>query len=174
MDQIARHAHVGNTTLYRRYQDKESLFTAVIERLVEDAIARMAIDVDGATAGDRLRRTGIRIGEISLVDDVIAIMRMSAAEAESFPDVARIGYQIGFDAAVRQAARAIAASDDALALDVAMPVATRFIELSLHPLALQAMFGIGLDLLQPRIAQSVDDAIMVLHASGLLIADPGG
>jgi hypothetical protein len=49
-----------------------------------------------------------------------------------------------------------------------LPAATRFVELALHPLELQGMFGVDLDLLRTRIMPSVDEAIGILVATGLL------
>lgn len=162
MDEIATAAQVGNTTLYKRYPGKEPLFTAVIHRAVETAVRRLEIDNRGQSACERLRRAGVAMGKSALTRDVMAIMRISAAEAESFPSVARDGYRVGFDASVAQAARAIAGSDDADAIAMATQAATRFVELALHPLELQGMYGVSLDILRPRIEASVDDAIDLL------------
>jgi AefR-like transcriptional repressor, C-terminal domain len=104
----------------------------------------------------------------ALTRDVIAIMRISAAETETFPNVARMGYSLGFDASVRHAAEAIAGSDLPADTAAAIPAARRFVKLALHPLELQGMFGGDLAQLRMRIEPSVDDAIDVLVRSRLL------
>jgi hypothetical protein len=104
----------------------------------------------------------------ALTRDVIAIPRISAAETETFPNVARMGYSLGFDASVRHAAEAIAGSDLPADTAAAIPAARRFVKLALHPLELQGMFGGDLAQLRMRIEPSVDDAIDVLVRSRLL------
>ncbi len=168
LEQIAASARIGNTTLYKRYRNKEALFTAVLQRSLDTAINRLSVVTGSGAPSQRLREVGIAMGRSALTRDVIAIMRISAAEAETFPNIARMGYHLGFDAAVGLAAKAIAGSDLPSDLDAATPAATRFAELALHPLELQAMFGGDLDQLRARIEPSVDDAIDILTRQGLL------
>jgi AcrR family transcriptional regulator len=168
LEQIATAARIGNTTLYKRYRNKEVLFLAVLQRSVETAISKSTIVPNGATARQRLREAGVAMGQTALTRDVIAIMRISAAEAETFPDIAAMGYRLGFDASVSLAAQAIAGSDVLADLPAAIPAAKRFVELALHPLELQGMFGGDLEQLRLRIEPSVDDAIDILVRNGLL------
>lgn len=171
LEKIAAAARIGNTTLYKRYRNKEELFTAVLQRSVGTAINRLTEVPGGGTAQQRLREAGIAMGQSALTRDVIAIMRISAAEAETFPTIARMGYHLGFDASVAHAAKAIAGSDLPADITAAIPAARRFVELALHPLELQGMFGADLAQLRLRIEPSVDEAIDVLVRSGLLDDD---
>ena len=171
LEQIAAAARIGNTTLYKRYRNKEGLFTAVLQRSVETAIGRLTVAPSGGTARQCLREVGITMGQSALTRDVIAIMRISAAEAETFPNVARMGYSLGFDASVSHAAKAIAGCDLPADVAAALPAARRFVELALHPLELQGMFGVDLEHLRLRIEPSVDEAIDVLVRTGLLDGD---
>ena len=168
LQKIAATARIGNTTLYKRYLNKEELFAAVLHRSVEVAVKRLKDVPRGGTAGKRLREAGIALGRSALSRDVIAIMRISAAEAETFPNIARMGYRLGFDSSVDYAAKAIAGSDRPADLAAAWPAASRFVEVALHPLELQGMFGVDLDVLRTRIVPSVDDAIAILVRTGLL------
>ncbi len=168
LEKIAAAARIGNTTLYKRYRNKEDLFTAVLQRSVDTAVTRLSVVPSGSTPRQRLRETGIAMARSALTRDVIAIMRISAAEAETFPVIARMGYHLGLDASVSHAAKAIAGSDLPVDLAAATPAATRFVELALHPLELQGMFGGDLEQLCTRIEPSVDDAIDVLIRNGLL------
>jgi AcrR family transcriptional regulator len=168
LEQIASSARIGNTTLYKRYRNKDALFMAVLQRSVDIAVSRLIERPSGVTARQRLREAGVAMGESALTRDVIAIMRISAAEAETFPNVARMGYRLGFDASVSRAAEAIAGSDLPANVVAAIPAATRFVELALHPLELQGMFGGDLAQLRLRIERCVDDAIDVLIRNGLL------
>jgi AcrR family transcriptional regulator len=168
LEQIAASARIGNTTLYKRYRNKEELFMAVLHRSVETAVAKLAVVQGGGPARQRLRDVGIAMARTALTRDVIAIMRISAAEAETFPEVARMGYRLGFDASVSLAAKAIAGNDLTEDLATAIPAAERFVELALHPLELQGMFGGDLEQLRLRIEPSVDDAIEVLLRNGFL------
>ena len=171
LEQIAAAARIGNTTLYKRYRNKEELFTAVLQRSVDTAIGRLTVAPSGGTVRQRLRDTGIAMGRSALTREVIAIMRISAAEAETFPNVAQMGYGLGFDASVTHAAKAIAGNDLPADITAAIPAARRFVELALHPLELQAMFGVDLEHLRLRIEPSVDEAIDVLVQTGLLDGD---
>lgn len=171
LEQIAAAARIGNTTLYKRYRNKEELFTAVLRRSVDTAIGRLTVAPSGGTAKQRLREAGIAMGQSALTRDVIAIMRISAAEAETFPNIARMGYSLGFDASVTHAAKAIAGSDLPADVAAATPAAKRFVELALHPLELQGMFGVDLEQLRQRIEPSVNEAIDVLVRTGLLAGD---
>lgn len=168
LEKIAAAARIGNTTLYKRYRNKEELFAAVLRRSVDFAVNSLQDVPSGGTKVARLRAAGIAMGQSALTRDVIAIMRVSAAEAETFPGIARMGYRLGFDASVDHAARAIAGGDQPADVAAALPAATRFVELALHPLELQGMFGVDLDLLRTRIMPSVDEAIGILVATGLL------
>ena len=168
LEKIAMAARIGNTTLYKRYRNKEELFAAVLQRSVGLAVDRLQNVPGGGTKIERLRAAGIAMGQSALTRDVIAIMRISAAEAETFPNIARMGYRLGFDASVDYAARAIAGSDKPADLAAALPAATRFVEVALHPLELQGMFGVDLDVLRTRIVPSVDEAIEILVKTGLL------
>lgn len=168
---IAAAARIGNTTLYKRYRNKEELFAAVLRRSVDFAVNRLQDVPRGGTKVERLRAAGIAMGQSALTRDVIAIMRVSAAEAETFPGIARMGYRLGFDASVDHAARAIAGGDQPADVAAALPAATRFVELALHPLELQGMFGVDLAQLRLRIEPSVNEAIDVLVRTGLLNDD---
>jgi AcrR family transcriptional regulator len=168
---IAAAARIGNTTLYKRYRNKEELFAAVLRRSVDFAVNRLQDVPIGGTKVERLRAAGIAMGQSALTRDVIAIMRVSAAEAETFPGIARMGYRLGFDASVDHAARAIAGGDQPADVAAALPAATRFVEVALHPLELQGMFGVDLEQLRQRIEPSVNEAIDVLVQTGLLDGD---
>lgn len=168
LEKIASASRIGNTTLYKRYRNKEELFATVLQRSVDLAINRLQPVPRGATKIGRLRQAGVDLGRSALSRDVIAIMRISAAEAETFPNVARMGYSLGFDASVTHAAKAIAGGDLPMDVEAAIPAATRFVELALHPLELQGMFGVDLEKLRSRIEPSVDEAIDVLVRTGLL------
>lgn len=166
--QIAAAARIGNTTLYKRYRNKEELFAAVLQRSVELAVNSLQDVPRSGTESERLREAGIAMGRSALSRNVIAIMRISAAEAETFPNIARMGYRLGFDASVDYAARAISGSEQPADIVTALPAAARFVELALHPLELQGMFGVDLEALRTRIVPSVDDAIEILTRTGHL------
>ena len=83
----------------------------------------------------------VEVAQKSLVTEVIALMRVTAAEADRFPDLAREGYRVGFGGIVDFVADTIAADRSEKAVAAATSTATRFLELALHPLQLKAMFG---------------------------------
>jgi hypothetical protein len=91
---------------------------------------------------------------------------MSAAEAETLPEISQVGYRVGFGALVEQAALAIVGVGEPDAAAIA--AAEHAVELALHPHELQGMFGVDIAILCSRIELSVDDAIEMLVSRGML------
>src|SRR5271165_2748197 len=92
IDEIARLAHAGKTTIYARFPSKEALFAAVGMRNSAKVISRFeSHPPGGATIEERLVSIGLSILQRFLVSDVIDFMRLSIAEARRFPDLAKFG-----------------------------------------------------------------------------------
>lgn len=97
MEKIARAAAVSKTTLYDRFPSKEALLNAVIR----DRISRwsqIAGEYDHLTPrelGARLRHHAMTIARTSNLADVKGFQRLIFANAERFPDLAKIMYEAG-------------------------------------------------------------------------------
>lgn len=165
LDAVSKVSGTGKSAVYNRYPDKEALFTAVVHRSIDAMFSALGGTPGHATAQERLRAAGIALAENLLLPRCIALMRMTAAEAETFPNLAETAYRASFDGSVRHVAAAVS---DGNVMKNAERVAERFVELALQPLSFQAIFGRDPDELRGRIASDVDDAIRLLDAKGLL------
>jgi AcrR family transcriptional regulator len=92
IDEIARLARAGKPTIYARFPTKEALFSAVVMRNAAKVRARFETQVPAAgTIGQRLVSVGTTILESLLVSENIDFMRLAAAEARRFPQLANVG-----------------------------------------------------------------------------------
>lgn len=182
LDQIAEVAHVSKTTLYGRFPTKEVLFAAVVSASVQTFQVQMNFTPTGDTLKERLIQVGIGLAAATLTSESIALMRVTSAETDTFPEVAREGFQIGFDACVRCIAECLAATASenagALLLPEAIaavtPMAVRFVEMALHPLYMHAFFGADLVYLRDRAVHDVAEVTEILLPTELPdIESPG-
>ena len=165
LDQIAEVARVSKTTLYGRFPTKEALFAAVVSASVQRLQVQMNLTPTGGTLKERLIQAGIGLAAATLTPESIALMRVTSAETDTFPKVAREGFRIGFDACVHCIAECLAptASEDAIA--AATPIAVRFVEMALHPLYMHAFFGADLNHLRDRAVRDITDVAEILLAA---------
>lgn len=165
MDQIAEAARAGKTSLYSRYPTKAELFAAVVRRSSAQFAERMSIVITTGSLRERMIATGIELADATLTAESIALMRSTSAEAEAYPDVAQEGFAIGFGECVRSVAASLAdpgALDPDTELARVTPVATRFVEMALHPLYMHAFFGADLEVLRERARAEVVQVADVL------------
>lgn len=150
MEQVAEVAQAGKTTLYSRYPTKADLFAAVVTQSgAIFALAALEPPLTGSPR-DRLIAAGNELADFTLTPESIALMRATYAEAETFPEVAREGFRLGFEDCARHIARALAGAVDPDAVEAELPAAQRFVELALHPLYMHAFFGVDLAVLRDR------------------------
>ncbi|MFO6446309.1 TetR/AcrR family transcriptional regulator [Erythrobacter sp. NE805] len=88
---IAGEARVGKHTIYRRYPDKASLFRACVDRTMLTIVEARAGE-DGESGGplDRLKAIVLRAAQVAVDPQMVALYRMSIAEALRFPEIASI------------------------------------------------------------------------------------
>lgn len=167
LDQVAARAHVGKSSLYGRHPDKEALFGAVVHHSILTMFAEMATLPEHGDVADRLLGVGVALAESLLVPRCVALMRITAAEAATLPDLARMAYRVSFEGAVKSV-RAVLDREPGLASDGSKAAAARFVEVALQPIAFQAAFGGDVGALRERCSADVADAILLLRAKGLL------
>ena len=161
-EQVAESARASKSTLYARYPTKEDLFTAVVRR---DTDIFAGQTVEGAPEGPVLERliiAGDQLAETTLTPENIGLMRITAAEATTFPDLANDGFRIGFGECVRRIEVVVAHGPDAVPDPGA--VARRFVEMALHPLYMHAFFGADLAELRLRARHDVARVAKILLA----------
>ena len=110
-DEITRRAGVSKGTLYNYFPDKKALFKAFVER--ECAAQAMRIidkGVEAKTIEDALRVMAIGYVELMLSPFLMGIFRIVVAEAERFPELARVFYDSGPEIAHRKLSHILAAA----------------------------------------------------------------
>lgn len=150
IDEIASLARAGKPTIYARFAGKEALFTAVVKRSIAAVSARIENYVPtGATIEERLAHIGETILRWALAGGTIDLMRLAAAEARRFPDLAitvhRMARERGAEV-VGQLLSEAAQLDPHGALPAFAPdrLATTtafFQELVIMPLIMRALYG---------------------------------
>jgi AcrR family transcriptional regulator len=89
IEAIARQARVGKRTLYARFPDKESLFRAVLERLMARWLATPDIWPDPAP--DQIEPALVQLAErmlaVALEPEALALHRLLIAETGRFPHI---------------------------------------------------------------------------------------
>jgi AcrR family transcriptional regulator len=167
VDEIAEVACAGKPTIYARFPNKEALFTAVIERLVHRNTRYEGISCPGASIVDRLQvLAGVILGRV-LAPETIGLIRAAVAEARRFPDLATNVRRMARERqteAVRRLLAEFADSDRTMALPAFAPdrlpeTAERFLDVTVVPMLLRALFGEDLAALRaeigPHAARSV-------------------
>jgi AcrR family transcriptional regulator len=88
---IASEARVGKHTIYRRYADKAALFHACVERTMLTIVeARAGESGETGRPLDRLKAIILRAAQTAVEPQMVALYRMSIAEALRFPELASI------------------------------------------------------------------------------------
>ena len=106
----------------------------------------------------------------ALQPDVIALMRVIITTAHRLPELARLADRMGRERAVGLVAEAIAARSlgAAEAIERALPVAARFIDLVLVPHQMRALLGDEPSALTARADHDIDEALELLSRGGWL------
>lgn len=165
LDQVAARAKTGKSSLYGHFRDKETLFSAVVHHSIELMFAEMTEPPTEGTIEDKLRDVGRALTESFLLPRCAALMRITAAEAETMPDLAHSAYQVSFDGSL-QRVKAVLDANTSMSDQETVTIATRFIEIALQPLSFQAAFGGDLPALLARSHEDVEDAILLLKSKG--------
>ncbi len=113
MDAIARAAGVSKATLYAYFSGKEALFAAIIS----GECGRFGPTLCGAEDEPRdvradLLRIGGTFAELLLSPSTLAIYRVVIAEAPRFPELGRIFYESGPNAALTRLANYLQAATE--------------------------------------------------------------
>ncbi|WP_211308703.1 TetR/AcrR family transcriptional regulator [Limnohabitans curvus] len=163
LDLVAQHAEVGKSSLYARYPSKGDLFAAVVTRSIQTMFDHLAPVPEGLKLGQRLQAVGEALIEGMLHPRCVAFMRITAAEADNFPDLALTAYRVSFDGAVFYVLKGLGAANLNAADPRLITLAQRFVEVVVQPLSFQAAFGVDAALLRLRASQCVHDAVELLQ-----------
>jgi AcrR family transcriptional regulator len=167
VDEIAEAASAGKPTIYARFPNKQALFTAVVERLVQRNTSLDAFSCAGGSVEERLDALAVLILTRVLTMETIGLIRVAVAEARRFPDLATSVSCMGRERPTEAVALAfgdLAASSEigvspAFAPEKTRETARRFLDLVVLPMLMRALFGEDLVVLragiEPHARQSV-------------------
>ena len=162
LDLVAQQAEVGKSSLYARYPGKAALFDAVVSHSIQAMFDHMAPVPQSLDFAQRLQTVGEVLIDGLLHPRCVALMRITAAEADNFPGLALKAYQVSLDGALEYVLMAMdttgAGSTDAQR----RALAQRFVEVAVQPLSFQAAFGVDAELLRMRAPACVQDAVALL------------
>ncbi|HLI21556.1 MAG TPA: TetR/AcrR family transcriptional regulator, partial [Stellaceae bacterium] len=91
IEAVARKARISKRTFYHRFEDKASLYRAVVQRLLERWLPRFEEAFDEpAPFAVVLERSARRMLSVALTPEALALRRLLLAEAERFPELVEI------------------------------------------------------------------------------------
>lgn len=166
VDEIAEAACAGKPTIYARFPSKEALFTAVIERLVRKNTSYETVP-GGASFQDRLQALAVVMLNRVLADETIGLIRVAVAEARRFPELASRVSRTARERQIEAVSRLLAefAGSDrtgrliAFAADSLPEKAQRFIQLTVMPMLLRALFGEDVAALRDEINAHAESSV---------------
>ena len=95
-NEIARRANSSKETFYSRFPNKESLFTAVIERRMKSVLEEVTTLLPReAPMEDTLREFGSRFLRTVLSEKQIRLIRLISMESSRFPALGELFFQLG-------------------------------------------------------------------------------
>lgn len=96
MEEIAREADVSKLTLYRRYPDKNTLFTAVLNAKCQQYLPEELFDTTpGAKPEEALTRLGCALLELITSEDAVSMNRVITTESAHNPGLTAQFYASG-------------------------------------------------------------------------------
>ena len=165
IDEIADVARAGKPTIYTRFPGKEALFTAVMARHVREVTGSYeTIAPIGATLEERLASIAAAILRKILTAENVRLIRATIAEARRFPELAASIPRMGRDRGTEAVAHLLGELPESdqlpgFAADRRPATAHHFIELTVLPMQMRALFGEDLAALraeiEPHVARGV-------------------
>ncbi len=174
IDEIAEVARSGKPTIYARFRDKRALFTAVVTRDILSRITEFKVNGPaGAPIEERLTSAASTLLHWGLDNERIALMRLAAAEARRFPDLAstvsRAARNLSTELGVRLLGQ-LTESDELRSLPAFAPehlttTARLFLDLIAVPMLLRALFEVDLTVLAAEIDAHVSHGVAFFLAA---------
>lgn len=121
LQQIAKRANVSTATLFKRFPTKAVLFEAIVEEFWAVAVECTGAPAPGDPAAG-LRKIGLDYVRRMRQPEMLALFRLTIAEAPRFPDLAQTLYDKGFGPYLLRLSAYLEAETSAGILDVANPL----------------------------------------------------
>jgi TetR/AcrR family transcriptional regulator, mexJK operon transcriptional repressor len=147
MDDIASLAQVSKPTVYKHFADKEQLFANIVRTTTDqiDDLVRVVVDTltDPSDIENGLTELARRLITALMLPQMLRLRRLVIANAERFPDVGRIWYELGFERVLVTLATCFQrlADHELLRLDDPLLAANHFVGLLLWIPLNKAMFS---------------------------------
>ena len=150
MDAIAAEARVSKRTVYSHFENKETLFAAIME----EACARQGgqescpLCDEGAVANESvqemIRRAAVHLLTIICADETTELFRVVMGESGRFPELGRTFYENGPGWILKVVAEYLQVAADAGKIDIDDPVlaSRRFLGLVVDPIKLELTLAV--------------------------------
>jgi len=95
MDMIAESAEVSKRTVYKHFDDKHSLFAAVVRMLCDKVVppSLHAMEIDNSEPLTVLTRLAVQILSNLYAREQIALLRVVVTESQGFPELGALMYE---------------------------------------------------------------------------------
>ncbi len=146
MDMVARRAGVSKATIYSHFENKHTLFGAIVSGRCQAMIPVItAAALTDQPPADALRSTGRRFLDLILSPGPLSLYRTVLAEAARFPELGRKFYEAGPDLVAQALADYLARQHAQGVLDVPEPriSAEQFFGMVLGHAHLRMLLGIA-------------------------------
>jgi AcrR family transcriptional regulator len=147
IDEIAEMAPASKPTIYAHFTDKQSLFAAVVARIINRLTDFAGHAPEGRSVQDKLVSLGTQIVDRA-IDDLIGVARAAIAEAPRFPELSRRLHEAARDRAAGSVAQLLADATHASGavkgpFGAKRNVATAqiFMDLVLLPMLMRSLMG---------------------------------
>ena len=148
MDEIAELAPASKPTIYSYFPGKETLFAAVVDRVINSLTGFEGYAPGGRTVQDKLTSLGTELVE-RFIKDTVGVARVMIAEAERFPQLSRHLHEASRDRAANAVSHLLNEATDTLPRSPKSPLdnnrrlatAQIFMDLILLPMLMRALMG---------------------------------
>jgi AcrR family transcriptional regulator len=166
MDEIAELAPASKPTIYSHFPGKETLFAAVVDRVINGLTSFESYAPGGRTVQDRLTNLGTELVE-RFIKDTVGVARVMIAEAERFPQLSRHLHEASRDRAANAVSYLLNEATDTLSRSSKGPfdnnrrIATAqiFMDLILLPMLMRALMGDDAKVLRRELPSFVRDRV---------------
>jgi TetR/AcrR family transcriptional regulator, mexJK operon transcriptional repressor len=161
MDAVAERARVSKMTVYRHFEDKETLFAGVITELCAQINGENFNTLFTKAPQDALRDFARRMIAIVFAHETVELHRIVIAECQRFPKLGRLFYESGPEASIRALAEYLARNqgDPGLKVRDARRSAEEFLELLRGYAHLRVILGLQKAPSAREISQRINAAI---------------
>jgi AcrR family transcriptional regulator len=172
MDEVAAQAPASKPTIYAYFPNKESLFSAVVARIIAGFSDFEAYAPVGRTVEDQLTNIGVAVVERAM-KNWLGITRATIAEAERFPDLSRSVHDASRDKAIEVISILVSEAAHVLPrrskgpFDESRRMATGniFLDIILLPMLMRALTGEDAKTLRKELEPFVRDRVAFFLAA---------